>query len=251
MTSKVIAVFGAGPGLGAGVARRFGREGYRVALVARRQERLYALAADLAEEGIEATTFAADLSEPRKVPDLVNAIRDRLGRIDVVEYAPISTAQQFTPATELGAAALEELLPLLFLTPVELFRTVLPEMLDRKDGALLLALGYTAAEPIPFMSGLGLAAAAARHYVRTLHNELAGTGVYAGALTIASLITDSELAANMPAPDPDAPKPAFPNGVEITTTTGAELADIYWAMTQTRDQAERFVPAALQPSVSG
>jgi len=54
LMSKVIALFGAGTGLGVSVARRFGREGFRVALVARRKERLDALVADLADGGIEA-----------------------------------------------------------------------------------------------------------------------------------------------------------------------------------------------------
>ena len=38
--TKTIAVFGAGPGMGRSVARRFGREGFQVALVARNQTRL-------------------------------------------------------------------------------------------------------------------------------------------------------------------------------------------------------------------
>ncbi|MEV4229069.1 SDR family NAD(P)-dependent oxidoreductase, partial [Streptomyces bobili] len=49
----VIAVIGAGPGLGLSIARRFGKEGFQVALVSRTQDKLDALAARLAEEGIE------------------------------------------------------------------------------------------------------------------------------------------------------------------------------------------------------
>ena len=122
--SKVIAVFGAGTGLGVSVARRFGREGFRVALVARRKERLDALVAQLADEGVEAAPFAADLSDPTGVPALVDAIRDRFGRIDVVEYGPIGGDVSFTPAVQLDAATVEGLSRLLLLTPVEVFRAV-------------------------------------------------------------------------------------------------------------------------------
>ena len=52
--SKTIAVFGAGPGMGRSVARRFGCEGFQVALVARNQARLAAFSAELAGDGIEA-----------------------------------------------------------------------------------------------------------------------------------------------------------------------------------------------------
>jgi short-subunit dehydrogenase len=47
--SKTIAVFGVGPGMGRSVARRFGREGFQVALVARNQTRLDAFTGELAD----------------------------------------------------------------------------------------------------------------------------------------------------------------------------------------------------------
>ena len=52
--SNSIAVFGAGPGLGQAVARRFAREGYAVTLVGRRPEPLELLASDLTSAGATA-----------------------------------------------------------------------------------------------------------------------------------------------------------------------------------------------------
>jgi len=74
--SRVIAIFGAGPGLGASIARRFAAEGFRVALVARRKDRLDALVDQLAAEGIEAAGFTADLAAPDEIPAAVAAIRE-------------------------------------------------------------------------------------------------------------------------------------------------------------------------------
>ena len=54
-----IAIVGAGPGLGLAIARRFGREGFRVALVSRAESKLDALAARLAEDGIQAAGLPA------------------------------------------------------------------------------------------------------------------------------------------------------------------------------------------------
>jgi NADP-dependent 3-hydroxy acid dehydrogenase YdfG len=51
----VIAIFGAGSGLGASVARRFAREGFQGALVARRKDRLDALVEQLTVEGVDAS----------------------------------------------------------------------------------------------------------------------------------------------------------------------------------------------------
>src|SRR5262245_4287669 len=96
---KTIAVLGVGSGLGTSVARRFGREGYQVALVARRQAPLEALAASLQREGIEAEAFSADLAHTETIPQLVAAIKARFGSIDVLEYAPI-TSTPFVPAAQ-------------------------------------------------------------------------------------------------------------------------------------------------------
>ena len=49
--TKSIAVLGAGPGLGQAVAHRYAREGYAVAVVARRQEPLDRLAGQLTRDG--------------------------------------------------------------------------------------------------------------------------------------------------------------------------------------------------------
>ena len=88
---KTIAIFGAGTGLGASVAARFGREGYKVALIARSPTGLDLLKAKLAEQGIEALSFPADLTDLADIPSLVQAIEAQLGSIDVALFSPITT----------------------------------------------------------------------------------------------------------------------------------------------------------------
>ncbi|MFI0817928.1 SDR family NAD(P)-dependent oxidoreductase [Streptomyces sp. NPDC021098] len=235
--SKVIAVFGAGTGLGASVARRFGREGFRVALVARRRDRLDALVEQLAGEGVEAAAFSADLHKPAEVPALLDAIRDRFGRIDVIEYGPISGEQSFTPAARLDAATLEGMLPLFLLTPVEVVRAALPEWTERGDGAFLMTTGHSAVEPRAHLSGVGPIMSAARNYVYSLNGELADAGIYAGTLSIAAFVARSEMAERattvmagsesataFPVVDPD------------------DLAQHYWDMYTKRDRVEQIHP---------
>ena len=235
--SKVIAVFGAGTGLGVSVGRRFGREGYRVALIARREQQLNELVETLGTEGIEAAAFPADLRDPAGVPALVRAITDRWGRIDVVEYAPITT-ELFTPAAELTAADFAPLVSLYLYTPVEVVRAVLPGMIERGDGAILVGQGPTAVHAIPFRSGVGPAMAAGRNYFGSLHGEVADKGVYVGALTISALIAGSAGHRVLTSGEVE-------TGMDLSkipTVDPADLADLLWTMAIKRDQAEAAFP---------
>lgn len=91
MAAKVIVVCGYGSGIADAVARRFGREGYAVALVARNAEKLAAGVAGL--EGIRAAAFPADLADPSAIPQLIARIRAELGPIGVLHWnAPPSGA---------------------------------------------------------------------------------------------------------------------------------------------------------------
>src|SRR3954469_19149387 len=82
--AKTIVVCGYGVGISDAVARRFGREGFRVAAVARNAERLASSVQALAKDGIEAKAFACDLSEPDQVQKLVADVRSGLGPIQVL-----------------------------------------------------------------------------------------------------------------------------------------------------------------------
>ena len=110
---KTIAIFGAGTGLGASVAARFGREGYKVALIARGPRGLDQLKGKLAERGIEAYSFPADLTDLAAIPSLVHAIEAQLGSIDVALFSPISSTAYFVPAVDLKARYLQSISPLL------------------------------------------------------------------------------------------------------------------------------------------
>lgn len=229
--SKTIAVFGAGPGLGRSVARRFGREGFRVALVARTPARLDALVEELGAEGIEAAGFPADLGDRAALPGLLDAITDRLGPIDVLEYAPAGPEWQqiLRDVREVDVAALEFPLDLLLHSPVTLVHGVLPGMLDRGRGTVLFGLAATSVRPYPQAGNLGPAAAAARSYVHNLHASLAGTGVYAGLVQVGGLVRDSDAAAAVLATWQGEKPPAI---------DPADIAESCWQLHIERDRFE-------------
>ncbi|ACU37133.1 SDR family NAD(P)-dependent oxidoreductase [Actinosynnema mirum] len=232
-TRGTVLVLGVGTGLGPAVARRFGREGYRVALVARNRDRLAALAAQLAGEGVEAAPFTADLSRPAEVPELVERVRARFGRIDVVVFAPLDLAG-FTPAAELTAQAAGRLVDLYYLTPVALVRAVLDEL--RGGGSVLIAQSVSATEPAPDLSGIGPAMAATRNYAQSLAAEVARHGVHVATLQIGGMITGSAVHAALRsgAIDPD---------VDFPELDPADVAEELWRSHTARDRPDgRFPP---------
>lgn len=235
--NKLIAVFGAGPGLGAAVARRFGREGYRVALVARHREPLEDLAKELGNEGVEAVPFTADLSISDKVQELVEQITARMGPIDVVEYAPITGESPFLPAAELTPALLENYVRLYLYSPMEVVNAVLPNMLAQGSGAILVGHGGSSARPAPFRSGIGPIMAATRNYLYSLHGEVADKGVYVGSLAISAVIQGSTGAA--------AVDEAAIATLGIPAVAPADLAELLWDMTASRDRVEVAWPPPL------
>lgn len=82
---KVVLITGASSGIGAGIARELGRAGARLALGARRTDRLDALAAEIAEAtGAEVMTRRLDVTDRADLAAFAEAARARFGKIDVL-----------------------------------------------------------------------------------------------------------------------------------------------------------------------
>lgn len=190
MTTKCIAILGAGPGLGLALARRYGKDGYAVALVGRRVEVLQAQSRQLGAEGVTAQGFQADLREPAQVSAVLADILSRFGRIDVLYYGP-NAPEAFVPASLLSVDDVKDKVELFLYGLVAAVGAVLPTMRALPQGAILVGLGGSAAVGLPFMSGPGPALAGARNYLYSLHGELASQGIYVGMLTLSAVIQHS------------------------------------------------------------
>ena len=221
---KSIAVFGAGPGLGQAVARRYAQDGYQVVLVARRPEPLEAFTKELAGAGAPAHVITADLADTDAVPALAEQVRAAVGGLDALYYAP-TPQDGFFPAANLTPERAQAFMPLVFYTMVALVQEFLPDMLAHGDGAILTAQGASTVHGLPNMSGPGPAQAAQRNYLQSLHTEVADKGVYVGMLYVGAIIEDS----------------AFHSWLENAKATGAE----------TRDWGPAVAPAHLADLLHG
>jgi short-subunit dehydrogenase len=79
-------IIGASDGLGAEIGRKLAREGYSLALIARRQEKLEALCNELNTKGHSARAYVHDVSNYAEVPQLLPRIVADLGGLDLVVF---------------------------------------------------------------------------------------------------------------------------------------------------------------------
>ncbi|WP_406232224.1 SDR family NAD(P)-dependent oxidoreductase [Nocardia sp. NBC_01009] len=228
-TTRTAVIIGVGPGLGMSMARRFGREGFRIALVSRSDARHGAYLRDLASLGIDATAHTADVTDRDRLRSVLSEI-GRDGGIALAYYGPGPT-QQPVPITEIDMATAQSAFEWVW-PAVDVVREVLPGMLDDGDGGLLFAGGLSSVRPMPMLGQLALASAALRSYALTLHAALADRGVYAGTLTIGGLVERGDIHAMVTA-DPE--RFGSPDG---HTLDPDRLADTAWGMYRTRDRAE-------------
>ncbi|POX41636.1 short-chain dehydrogenase [Streptomyces sp. Ru73] len=181
--ARTLVVVGAGPGRGMGVARAFGRRGFRVGLVARTKDRLDTQVAELAGLGITAAAFPADLRDRDALAAALAQATETLGPPDVLDYGP-GPSGPVTHAAQTTAASATAQFGLYVLGAVTAVGQVLPDMLARGSGTLLVTTGPAATTPAPADANVGLAMAALHHYARSLHPELTPHGIHVSAVTL-------------------------------------------------------------------
>lgn len=231
---KVLAIFGAGPGLSRSVAHRFGREGFRVALVARDTARLDGFVAELTAAGVSALAVPADLRDRSQLPAVVAEIQRELGEISVLMTNTVGEFGSRTSIVDADPENIQEVFDTAVLSTVVLVREVLPTMLDRGDGALLLSNGVSATVPVPQLGNVGVASAARRAYALNLHAALADQGIYVGTLEVGALIDRSVPAQLIDAGD----FPGISDPAALERLNPDDLADTYWDMYTKRDRFE-------------
>src|SRR5271155_794941 len=223
MLAKTLVVAGAGPGLGLEIARRFGRDGFNIALIARRLESLNGLVTGLGEDGIRAERFVADIGDETTLKSAFAGIRRRFGRIDVLEFSPVPApegdADKYSPLT-LDRATMDRLHRVQILGAVTCVQEILPEMLERGDGAIFLTTSGSAFHVMPVYTPVGVVMAGLRSYALCLNEVLSTKGIYAATVCIGVLIRKGD-----PLGDP------------------ARIADVYYDMYNTRNRAEQIIYA--------
>ena len=183
-----VAVVGAGQGLGAAVARRFGAECYRIALISRSQERLDTLAAALRAEGLTARGYAANVRDREALTAALDQAAGELGPIEVLEYSPLPQKEFLRPVLETTVDDLAGAVEFSIYGPVTAVHQVLPGMRSLGRGSILFVNGGSGARPNATVAGTSIAFAGETAYATMLHDTLTGEGIQVGQLIIPGAI---------------------------------------------------------------
>jgi NADP-dependent 3-hydroxy acid dehydrogenase YdfG len=194
-----IAIVGAGAGLGIATARRFGREGFSVALISRTQANVDALAAELEAEGVTARGYAANVRDPRALRAALDSAAADLGPIEVLQYSPVPAREFMKPVLETTADDLVGPVEQSVYGPVTAVQHVLPGMRALGRGTILLINGGSAVTPNGNVTGTSVAFAGESAYGQMLHDALAPEGIH-----VAQLIIPRGIGGGEPDHEPDA-----------------------------------------------
>jgi len=220
--AETIVVCGYGGGISDAVVRRFAKEGYRVAIVARNAERLNGAVQRLTAEKIDAQAFPCDVGDVDAVRKLVADVRRELGPIDVLHWNAYSGG-----AGDLKTASTDELRSVLNVTVHGLLAAVqaaLPDLKARRGALLVTGGGFAFYDPAVDAAatqwgaqGLAIGKAAQHKTVGLLSKSLQPEGVYVGEVVVTGLVKGT----------------AFDSG--NATLEASTIAEKFWELYRARD----------------
>jgi len=190
-------ITGASAGLGVDFARLFAQDKHDLILVARRRDRMEALAQELKQKhpGLKVEVIDADLGLIGAGQTLYDTVKKRGLEVEfLVNNAGFGTNGALA---KLPLAKELQMLDLNIRTLVELTHLFLPDMLTRKNG-YILNVGSTAAfQPGPFMTNYYASKAFVTSFSEGLHEEIKGSGVSCTVLAPGATATEFAQTADM------------------------------------------------------
>jgi short-subunit dehydrogenase len=200
-------VTGASSGIGTEIARELARRGQNLILVARGEDKLRHLAAELSATGVRAEVLPADLIEASDRAELADRITDLDLTVEVlVNNAGFST---LGPVARADPAQEVRMLELDVVAVADLTTRFLRGMVERRRGAVLNVASTAAFQPLPGQAVYAAAKSFVLSYSQALRGELRGSGVTVTALCPGPVKTGFEAAAGFSEGAAEAALPKF------------------------------------------
>ncbi len=170
-TRKIALITGASSGIGREFAMMLAKSGYDIVAVARRRELLESLASELQKFGAQTQVVVADLSTSAGVQSVIDAASD-------ADFLVLNAG--ITRAARVGTTPKDEIVKLNMLLAtgvIEVCEAIVPRMVQRKNGEVVIVSSIAAFTPMPKSALYAAAKTYVMSYGRSLNLEVRGSGV--------------------------------------------------------------------------
>lgn len=232
--ARTAVIAGVGPGLGESLARKFGREGCQVGLMARSDEYLEELVDDFAESGHDAIAAPADISKQPQVESAFTDIRDAFGPVDIlVNHA---SAGSWNGVQSLSAEDFRNAWEVTTLGAFHCSKEGIADMQANGGGTVLFTGATSAIRGRDGAAGFSSAKFASRGLAESMARELGPDGIH-----VAHIIIDGQILTPQ-ARDHD------PDRAAETYLDPDEIAETYWHLIE-QDRSTWTLELDLRPHI--
>lgn len=186
MSERVIAITGATGKLGRVVAAHFAGTGARLALLARSEEDVVALAAELQGGADRHAGLAVDLSDAASSGAVAAAVGERLGPASVLLHL-VGGYAGGTPFVDGDDEEFRHLLDLNLWSTIHAIRAFLPDVIAAEHGRIITVSAFVAATPTPKHAAYAASKAAVEALTISVARDLAGTTATSNVVVLRSI----------------------------------------------------------------
>lgn len=236
MNGRTAAILGVGPGLGAAVARRFAREGFAVALMARREESVAGVRGEIENSGGTALPVSTDATDPTSVARAFAEVRNNLGDPGVFVYN--AGAFQMGGILELSPEKFDECFKANCAGAFYAAQQVLPAMAAAGSGTILLTGASAALRGRARFSALAVGKFGLRALAQSMAREFGPQGIH-----VAHVVVDGQI-------DTPRVREMSPGRENHTLLSPDAIAETYWQL-HSQHPTAWTLELDLRPAVEG
>ena len=168
-------------------AKTFAKEGFTIAMIARRENPLLKLKAELSDLGYKNVhPYFADVTNTSELKSTFRKIHSQLGNTDILLYN-VSVFREATPSN-LDVEAMVKDFRANVGGAIVSIQEVIENMKQVKNGKIFITGGGLAIDPFPEYSSLGIGKAGIRNLAQSLYKELKPMGIHAATVTVCGMV---------------------------------------------------------------
>jgi NAD(P)-dependent dehydrogenase (short-subunit alcohol dehydrogenase family) len=189
LNGKVAVITGSSRGIGRAIAERMAEAGAKIVVSSRKLDACEEVAAAIDARGGTAIAHAANISDKAALQSLVDRAKQEWGRIDVL-VVNAAVNPYFGPLLRIADEAFDKIMASNVRSAVWLCSMVVPEMAERKDGAVIVVSSIAGLKGNTALGAYGISKAADFQLVRNLAVEYGPSNVRVNAIAPAIIRTD-------------------------------------------------------------